>query len=369
LKGKSGVWSFYRQRVKVKIEGFNAGRLINLAHGAGILMRNVRIISDTEAEGWIGAADLNGLRGLAKSRYRITVTDRQGAEHRARRVLAKPVTIAGVFLASSIVIVQSMFIASVQIQGYRAIPEDSLRLCLEQAGVCAGSFRPAIDWEGARDSLRETFPQLTWIQLVYDGRKAVLNVHETGSRILSAEAEPGSDIFVPSGEQEKKYASIVAERSGYIEKISTLWGAAMAEPGDYVQEGDVLISGVVPMEPTTFQEDWPTEYYVRAKGEVTALVPYRLTFNQERYVCDEADEGQSVLADRREKTREEAEAVLNQQVRLWKKENLPENAEIVNESLNFSFKNNIITIGMTLEVRQQIGIEKEIVVGQENSDN
>ncbi len=369
MKEQSGAWSFYRQRLKVKIEGFGIGRLVNMAHSAGITMKNLRIISDTEAEGWIAASDLTELRSLARSRYRIIVLERQGAEHRVRQAVRRPATLAGVLIASAIVAAQSLFVASVKIDGYRAIPEDSLRLCLEEAGICVGAFRPSIDWEGARAALRETFPQLTWMQLVYDGRMVILNVAESGSRILSSEAEPDSDIFVPSGEQEKIYASIVADRSGYIEEISTLWGAAMVEAGDYVQDGDVLISGVVAMEPTTFQEDWPTEYYVRAKGEITALVPYRLTFNQERYIADTAEPGERTLADRREKTREEAEAVLNQQIRLWIKENLPENAEIVNESLNFSTKNNIIEIGMTLEVRQQIGIEKEIIVGSENSDN
>ena len=65
---------------------------------------------------------------------------------------------------------------------------------------------------------------------------------------------------------------------------ATLWGLAKAEPGDFVKKGQELISGVVPMEPTTFEEGWPTEYYVRAQGEITALVPYHEVFSQERYV-------------------------------------------------------------------------------------
>lgn len=369
MKERSGAWNFYSHRIKVRIEGFRTERLINQAAEAGIIMRDICIVSETELSGWIAASDIALLRRIAKSRYRITVCEGAGPGCRVRQTLKKPVTVTGAVLAAAIVTVQSFFIADIRIDGYKAIPEDSLRLCLEQAGVCEGAFRPQIDWDGARACLRETFPQLTWVQLVYDGRTVILNVEESSNRILSAEAEPDSDIFVPSYEQEKNCVSIVADRSGYIETISPLWGAAQAEPGDFVSEGDVLISGVVPMEPTTFEEDWPTEYYVHAKGEVTALVPYRLTFNQERYVEDEAEPGENTVANRREKTEEEVKAVLNQQIRLWAEENLPENAEIVNESLNFSVKNNIIEIGMTLEVRQQIGIEKEILVGSQNSDN
>ena len=55
-------------------------------------------------------------------------------------------------------------------------------------------------------------------------------------------------------------------------------------------------------------------------------------------IADEARQGENTVINRREKTREEAEMVLAQQIRLWTEENLPENAEIVNESLNFSRK-------------------------------
>ena len=45
---------------------------------------------------------------------------------------------------------------------------------------------------------------------------------------------------------------------------------------------------------------------------------------------------------------------------------MPENAEILNKDLNFSYKENIIEISVTLEIRGQIGEEQEIVIGQKN---
>lgn len=74
------------------------------------------------------------------------------------------------------------------------------------------------------------------------------------------------------------------------------------------------------------------------------------------------------LQARRKSPEKEAESKVNQQIRLWAKENLPENAEIINKNLNFIRKGNIIEVGVTLEVHQQIGKEQEIVFGQKNSD-
>ncbi len=387
MKAKYGEWNFYRYRVLVRIEGFRIERLLSKAFDYGIKIKSLKIVSDTEAVGWIAKSDLKYMRKLGKSLYRITVIGSQGPEQKIRSAVKKPIAIIGTILAAAIVMVQSLFVCTIRIDGYKAIPEDSLRLCLERSGIYEGVFRPDIDWDKARDDLRATFPQLTWIQLVYDGRVVYLNVAESSGKILSEEAEQDSDIFIPSQKPEEKYCDIVAERSGYIESISTLWGLALVEPGDYVEEGQVLISGVVPTAATTFQEGWPTEYYVKSQGEIMALIPYHETFNQERYIKSEgveeftrddgedssangsAQSGLNVVENYAEKTEEQAEAVVNQQIRIWAKENLPEKAEIVNKSLNFSYKKNIIEVSVTLEVRQQIGIEKEIVVGQENSDN
>ena len=77
--------------------------------------------------------------------------------------------------------------------------------------------------------------------------------------------------------------------------------------------------------------------------------------------------GPAVVSNRVEKTQEQAKAKVEQQIRIWAKENLPENAEIVKKSLNFTQKENIIEVGVTLEVRRQIGKEQEIVFGTEDS--
>ena len=294
----------------------------------------------------------------------------------ASMAAARPAAVIGTILAAAIVLVQSLFISEIRIDGYRAIPEEELRRCLEEAGVSPGVFRPSVDWQKAEDALENTFPQLSWVQLVYDGRVIYLNISEDTSKILSKDADKNPDIFTPAQKREEGCVSIYADCSGYIESVNTLWGLAKVEPGDFVKKGQELISGVVTMEPTTFEEGWPTEYYVRARGEIIALVPYHEVFSQERYIRgavasskNEGNEGPDMVADRIEKTKKQAEAVVNQQIRLWAKENLPEKAEIANKSLNFSYKKNIIEVGVTLEVRREIGIEKEIVVGQENSDN
>lgn len=362
----------------VRIEGFRIERLLQKAFENGIVIRSLRIISDTRAEGWIAGDELKKLRKLAKSLYRVSVIEDLGPEQKIRQAVKRPTAVIGTIIAAAIITVQSLFITTVKIDGYRSIPESELARCLEESGIHAGVFRPSVDWDGAKENLRRTFPQLSWVQLVYDGRVVYLNVAESSSKILSGkdageEKDGEESIFVPAKREEKGCTSIFAECSGYVESVDVFWGVAMVEPGDYVKKGQELISGIVPMEATTFEEGWPTEYYVRAQGTVTGLVPYREVFCQERSVRQEdgrdSEEGKNVIADRIEKTEKQAKTVTEQQIRLWAKENLPEKSEIVNKSLNFSYKKNIIEVGVTLEVRREIGLEKEIPIGEKDSDN
>lgn len=407
MKARSKKLNFYSDRIEVRIEGFQIGKLLDAAARSGMLLKAIRVDSETAVRAEIAACDLKQLQKLAGARYRVTPQVRRGVVYQTRALLRRPMLVIGVLLAASMVIAESFFVAAVTIDGYRAIPESALRDCLAASGVQEGVYRPGIDWGQAEAALFETFPQIMWVRLVYDGRLVVLEVAETGHQIIRGENELAADeeeLFIPAPEPQNGYCNIVAARSGYIERIDPLWGDAMAEPGDYVKKGQILIRGQIPIETTTFDENAPKEYYVRARGEVWARVPYRLTFRQERYLrsaqvereqagayaaqsgqaaqlgqtqtenaragkagASDTQGGPAVVSNRVEKTQEQAKAKVEQQIRIWAKENLPENAEIVKKSLNFTQKENIIEVGVTLEVRRQIGKEQEIVFGTEDS--
>ena len=423
MKARSKKLNFYSDRIEVRIEGFQIGKLLDAAARSGMLLKAIRVDSETAVRAEIAACDLKQLQKLAGARYRVTPQVRRGVVYQTRALLRRPMLVIGVLLAASMVIAESFFVAAVTIDGYRAIPESALRDCLAASGVREGVYRPGIDWGQAEAALFETFPQIMWVRLVYDGRLVVLEVAETGHQIIRGESELAADeeeLFIPAPEPQNGYCNIVAARSGYIERIDPLWGDAMAEPGDYVKKGQILIRGQIPIETTTFDENAPKEYYVRARGEVWARVPYRLTFRQERYLrsaqvereqtgayaaqsgqaaqmkqtqseaaqsgkaaqpgqtqtenaragkggASDTQGGPAVVSNRVEKTQEQAKAKVEQQIRIWAKENLPENAEIVKKSLNFTQKENIIEVGVTLEVRRQIGKEQEIVFGTEDS--
>ena len=383
--------NFYRCRLQLRIEGFKADKLLNMAFRKGIFMRQICVLSETEITVWIAASDLKKLKKLAKSLYKITVLQERGPECGLKKIRRQPFVLLGIALAAAVIFTRSLLISTVIVDGYKAIPEESLRKCLSESGIYEGAWRPDIEWEKARKTLYDTFPEITWVKLVYDGTAVYLDIAETDDLRDTSRTDADGDVEDTDDAEDtgKKitYTDLVAEKSGYVESVQPLWGEARVEAGDYVKKGQVLIGGCIPIEPTTFEEGDAKEYYVKAQGEVWARVPYRLNFAQERYkenarglqdenaeeFAEESAKGgeneKIIIENKTERTPEEIKAKAEQQIRLWAKENLPENAEILNKSLNFTPKENIIEIGVTLEVRREITKEQETVVGQENSDH
>ena len=383
--------NFYRCRLQLRIEGFKADKLLNMAFRKGIFMRRICVLSETEITVWIAAVDLKKLKKLAKSLYKITVLQEKGPECGVKKIRRQPFVLLGIALAAAVIFTRSLLISTVIVDGYKAIPEESLLKCLSESGIYEGAWRPDIEWEKARKTLYDTFPEITWVKLVYDGTAVYLDIAETDDLRDTSRTDADGDAEDTDDAEDtgKKitYTDLVAEKSGYVESVQPLWGEARVEAGDYVKKGQVLIGGCIPIEPTTFEEGDAKEYYVKAQGEVWARVPYRLNFAQERYkenarslqgenaekTAEKSAKGgenkKIIIENKTERTTEEIKAKAEQQIRLWAKENLPENAEILNKSLNFTPKENIIEIGVTLEVRREITKEQETVVGQENSDH
>lgn len=362
--------NFYADQVEIRIEGFRTERLINKAMKEGLDIRDIRMTSPTEAQCRIPSYQLASLKKQAKAMYRITVKSRSGFFFKAAKLIRSPMRIIGAALIIVLVISQSFFVKTIEVSGYRGIPESELRKCLEEAGISKGTYIPGINWNEAEEKIYHDFPQVTWVRLVYDGRKIFLDISEGR---MNSEEEEASLMKKDSREEREYYCNIVADYSGYIEKIGSYRGLALAEEGDYVRKGQVLISGYVPIEATVYSEDWPKEYFVRAAGDITMIVPYRVNFNQERYIRNVHDKDKNddaeIISDKTEKSEKQIKDKAYQQIRQWAKENLPQNAQIVKKDLKFSYKENIIEVGVTLEVRQQIGIEQEILIGQENSDS
>lgn len=353
-------------------------------------------ITDLELTAYISSYDLKRLKKLARNSYKITVLGEGGYRYRLKSLWKRKVTIVGILIFAAFLYYQTLFITEIQINGYETISEPQLRQTLAQAGLYEGC-RKNIDINKVKITIYEAYDEISWIGIRFNGNLAQVSVAE-GARPVKTKLE------------KKKPCSIVADKAGYISRIIPVEGIRAVEDGAFVKKGDVLINGVVPLRNVAYGTDSEneTETYVHAEGTVEAKIPVHLSFYAERYERVKKETGkklwsisinnhdpaefwnsfeackvkrkklinmvrpfplkidavciEEVTLAQKEVSEEQLKKAVNVVVRQYVKENLHKNTQIINKSLNFSREKNIITIGVTLETLQQIGIEEEIIV-------
>ncbi len=392
--------SFTEHYRKIRIEGFQIDRLLDNCMKQGIRLRQVEFVSDLEVTLLVGAGDFKTLKRLAKSSYKVTVLEERGYKYVIGRLWRKKITIAGVLMALGFLYYQSLFIAEIQIDGYEKIDEPHLRQTLAAAGLYEGC-RKDIDLNKVKIRLYEEYDEISWAGITFQGNLAQVSI---------AEGETPVETKV----EQKTPCDIVADKAGYIDKIVPIEGLRAVKDGSYVKKGDVLITGTVPLRNVAYgtESEGETETYVHAEGTVQAKIPERLVFYGERYRRIKTRTGskiwgislnghnsakamnhyeasvvktkniidivrpfrlkldaiwvEEVALSQAEIEDDALKKTLNAQIRRHVKKNLPESTQILNKSLNFSREKNIVTIGVTLETQQEIGMEKEIAVDKKH---
>ncbi len=394
-------YDFSKHYKKVLIEGHDPERLINICLARKLHLRSVKTISDTKISIEIRNRDYEKLQEVAGGRYRVTPSGDSGHVYRIVRLLKKKSLIVGLLVFAGIMFYQSLFISEIEVAGYESVSEQALRSSLESAGFYEGC-RKSVNLEKVKLHIYEDFDNIAWIGIKYKGNLAQVTVAETDF------------LYEKNSVAEETPCNIVAAQSGYINSVDPEEGVRVVNDGAYVKAGDVIISGEIPLEKTTYEEGEQENpvTYVHAAGTVDAKVPVRLNFYADanenviektgRRLITLSVNGRTLLTElcpyevsaknsiticnwvkpvrlkiqvniieevelqhRKLSEKDVKKQVLNE-IHKFVEEKLPDNAQILNKSLNFEQEKNIIYIGVTLETLQEIGKEEEIIVDKSN---
>ena len=346
MKAKSTESNFTRHWVRVRIDGFRPERLISHMAEQGIPIRDIRYKDETEVYLTLTPDGYKKLKKLAKSKYKLTVIKEGGRRPALQGLKKNKLLVVGVIVFIAFYFVQVSFVQEIRVIGCETIPEDSLRQVLKEEGLYEGC-RKTFDCDEIEIRLFQEYESIVWAKVSYQGSYVQVEISE-------------GEIQEEELRNREKPCHLVAEQDCYIEKVYTYKGRSHVAEGDFVKKGGILISGIVPIEHPTYPQETEdgeaaeTAHYVHAEGKIVARVPYYFSLNIE---------GDST------------EAEMEAAIRQWSKENVPESAEILNKDFHFEQKKNIIKLYGIIETRQQVGVEKEIVIdkrqdfgNEENTD-
>lgn len=393
--------SFFKHYKRISVEGFEQQRLLTECIKAGIVLRDIHFINDIEMVINIMDADYNVFMKLIKNRYKVTILYEQGYKPLLKKLFGKKSTIVGLILFALLMYYQSSFVSEIRIMGYEKFTEAGVRDSLRRAGLYEGCSK-SIDLNQVKLYIYQDLDNIAWIGIKYIGNLAEITIVE--------------GTITPKPVDISKPCHIVASKEGYVDRIIAKEGKINLNVGSYVNKGDILINGIVPIQSTAYGtiESAITERYVHADGEVFAKVPYRLTYYQNRYDLIRTPTGKSIYGirigignfgfdsarwlnrfesanyierevidtvrpipiafslvkieevtlSRKERTEDQIKKASETLVRNSIKEKIPENAQILNKDLMFSPRENIIKVAVTLETLEEIGEKKEIIIGE-----
>ncbi|MGN0711004.1 MAG: sporulation protein YqfD [Anaerovoracaceae bacterium] len=398
-----GQSSFSEHYLEIRIEGFKLQEMISRCMKHGIRLKDIKVRSDIELYVKVSREDFEDLKYIAGKKYRITVISEKGLIPWLEAFFYNKGKVCGMLIFAFILYFQSLFVSEVRIEGYEKFTEKEIRECLKEGGLYEGC-RKDMDLDKLKLHVYDKLGNVSFVGINIKGCLAEVRIVE------GTENLPKTDKSRP--------CDIVADREGYIYKVIPEEGIRAVDDGVYVSKGDVLISGTVPLKSTAYgrPESALTERFVHAEGEVLAKVPYRFVYNQPEYKIVKQKTGNayyklgikigdkefeigedlkkfevfdteteksiegirpfpysvslekvSELSLKSEKrSRSEIEKEVNRLLRADLKEIFKETPQILTKGLYFSREKNIIEVSVMLETLQKIGIEQEIVVGEQS---
>lgn len=220
--------------VKIRVEGYAQERFLNLCGNHHILLWDIKNLGDC-FELYIS---INGFRQLKpilkKTKTKLTVLERHGLPFFLHKYRKRKIFFIGIILCMTILYVLSQFIWQIELEGNYSRTTDVILDYLKDMQVYHGMKKKDVDCETIEEELRSEFNDIIWASARIEGTRLIISVKEN------------TDLDFTK-EQSLEASDIVANKAGTINSIITREGTPMVHEGQEIKEGDMLVSGKIPI--------------------------------------------------------------------------------------------------------------------------
>lgn len=138
--------------------------------------------------------------------------------------------LAGLLLFAAIIFFSGRVIWDIRIDGNERLREEEVIAALGECGLSVGDLRRDVDTASVENRVMIASDDISWMSINIIGTVAEVEIRE-------------SEVIPEEGE---RYAAsnIVAARDGYIELFENVRGKIVLNIGDYVREGELIVSGL-----------------------------------------------------------------------------------------------------------------------------
>ena len=224
--------SYLTGYVTLQVKGENPELFFRDCLDYGIVIWNIKKISSTECRGNIKLRDINVIKQVNRAtHFKLSFVDKKGYPFVIKKFLRKKEVIIGLFICLFLIVFLSNVLWKITISGLPLEIEEKIHEKLTDYGVHQGSWMFTLHPSSElQQKLLHDIPELLWVGVERKGTTLILEGVEKTS--VKKETVPGP-------------RHLVATKKGVIKKIYVTKGQPQKKVNDFVDVGDILVSGVV----------------------------------------------------------------------------------------------------------------------------
>ena len=141
----------------------------------------------------------------------------------------------GLWIGAGLLVVgllaMSRFVWRVEVQGTERLEPEVITAALAEYGVRSGALASGIDARTVERQMQIRFEEIAWITVNVEGSRVTAIIEET--------------VPPPAVVEDGIPTNLIAAETGFITKVEVQNGNPVVKPGDSVQAGDLLVSGIM----------------------------------------------------------------------------------------------------------------------------
>ncbi len=245
-----GVTDTLKGRTKVLLTSPCPEGVLNSCVKAGIIIRNAEFKGQCQVVLSLRDSEMPLFREICrKNGAEFEKLSQKGGKKLRQLFKRRSVLLASLMLVAALLLLSSCFVWRIKIISDGEISTPKLLNALNSAGLYEGTLRFNISSDMLRCKVLAQMPEISWLGLNISGSEARVMVRVTPEE---------EKIY-----EEYKLTDLIASREGIIKSMSVLNGQSMKMPGDTVEQGELLVRGIMESGPNPPRA-------VCAKGQVIA---------------------------------------------------------------------------------------------------
>ena len=228
------LWNYLRGYVIIIVSGYFVEKFMNVCTHRQIFLWDIKRCGSETLKMKIS---INGFRLLRpvvkKTGCRVRLVKKCGMPFIINRYRKRKTFVFGAFVFILLIYFMTSFVWSVEISGNKKLETVFLNEILSTCGIKPGVLKYSVDTEKAVAYMMLNVKELSW---------ASIDVHGTRVKVQVREG-----VIPPTLVPKDEPCNVIATKDGIVSYIVAEEGYEAVKTGDTVQQGQVLISGKIPV--------------------------------------------------------------------------------------------------------------------------